>query len=99
LVALRGDGVTVWDVARGATTGEFKSADRAFQNRLAITPDGALAVTAGTDSRLRVYDLRTGAVRQLVGHEGWIDSVAVSPDGKWLVSSSAEGPIFVWRLR
>jgi WD40 repeat protein len=99
LVALRGDGVNVWDVARGVTTGEFKSADKAFQNRLAITPDGALAVTASNDSRLRVYDLKTGAVKQLVGHEGWIDSVAVSPDGKWLASSSAEAPIFVWRLR
>ena len=89
----------MWDVARGVATGEFKSADKAFQNRLAITPDGALAVTASNDSRLRVYDLKTGAVKQLVGHEGWIDSVAVSPDGKWLASSSAEAPIFVWQLR
>lgn len=98
LVTLLGEGVAVWDTLRSLST-EFKSADKAFQNRLAVTPDGTLAITASNDSRLRVYNLKTGAVKQLVGHEGWIDAIAVSPDGKWLVSSSPEAPIYVWPLR
>jgi WD40 repeat protein len=45
------------------------------------------------------YKLKTGTVQQLVGHEGWIDSIAISPDGKWLASSSAEAPIFIWPIK
>jgi len=36
--------------------------------------------------------------RKLKGHNGWINSVAVSPDGKWAVSGSGDKTIKIWDL-
>ena len=36
--------------------------------------------------------------RTLTGHAGWVFSVAVSPDGKWTTSGSADKTVKVWDL-
>jgi len=44
-----------------------------------------------------VWDAQTGQeTLTLKGHAGWVNSVAFSPDGKHLVSGSADGTIKVW---
>jgi WD40 repeat protein/DNA-directed RNA polymerase subunit RPC12/RpoP len=36
--------------------------------------------------------------RKLVRHNGWVDSVTVSPDGKWAVSGSHDKTVKIWDL-
>ena len=36
--------------------------------------------------------------RKLTGHEDWVNSVAVSPDGTWAVSGSSDKTIKIWDL-
>ncbi|MDD4652396.1 MAG: TIR domain-containing protein [Methanothrix sp.] len=37
--------------------------------------------------------------RKLTGHEGFVNSVAVSPDGKWAASGSDDDTVKVWDLK
>lgn len=36
--------------------------------------------------------------RRLEGHENWVHSVAVSPDGTWMASGSSDGMVRIWDL-
>jgi WD40 repeat protein len=38
-------------------------------------------------------------VKRFVGHNDWVDSVAFTPDGEHLLSSSSDGTISLWTLR
>jgi WD40 repeat protein len=37
-------------------------------------------------------------LRTLIGHGGWVQAVALTPDGQWVVSASDDGSLKVWDL-
>ncbi len=37
-------------------------------------------------------------LRQVAGHEGWVNDVAVTPDGKYVMSGSGDTTVRVWSL-
>jgi O-acetyl-ADP-ribose deacetylase (regulator of RNase III) len=66
---------------------------------VAVTADGRLAVRAGPDFALHVFDVATGQrVHALRDHATAITSLALTPDGRHAVSVSAEGTLRVWDL-
>ncbi|MDY6804447.1 MAG: S-layer homology domain-containing protein [Cyanobacteriota bacterium] len=67
---------------------------------IALTEDGKTLVHAiSENSRIFVWNLEAGEIRHtLDGHEGEIDAIVISPDGKLLASSSADGTIVLWDL-
>jgi WD40 repeat protein len=65
---------------------------------LALSPKATLMVTAGGDSRLRLWDLSGKIFDEQPIAEEWIWAVAFSPDGQWVVSGSSE-TIQLWRVK
>jgi WD40 repeat protein len=66
---------------------------------LAVSPNGQLVASGGTDRVIRLWDAETGQMKQeLQGHNGRVHSVAISPDGQFLVSGSGDGTVRRWRL-
>ena len=67
---------------------------------VAVTPDGATAVSGGEDGVVRVWDLGGGCEQAtLAGHTDWVRSVAVTHDGTRAVSGSDDGSVRVWDLK
>lgn len=66
---------------------------------VAISPDGARAVSASGDRALKVWDVATGALLwTLGGHTGPVFAVALTPDGTQMVSASSDRTLRVWDM-
>jgi len=108
--ALSADGdkvVRLWDVGSGEVLREFRGHTELIFS-VAFSRDGRLAYStsggkapfiAGADSDIRVWDLGVsgGEVRRLTGHKGIVRSVAVSPDGRYVISGGwTDKTLFLW---
>jgi uncharacterized protein with WD repeat/Skp family chaperone for outer membrane proteins len=104
--------VKVWDPRTGKERATLKGHTNAV-SCVAFSPDGktlasgsvARRDTPGTevenvDKTVKLWDVTTGKERAaLRGHTGGVNSVAFSPDGKMLASSSMNDAIKVWEVK
>ncbi|KAL7750782.1 WD40 repeat-like protein [Sorochytrium milnesiophthora] len=72
-----------------------------FVQAVKFSPDGALFATAGSDSKIFLYDGSTGAkVKELSSaegsHTGSVFALSWSPDSKSLMSSSGDMTVKLW---
>jgi WD40 repeat protein len=73
---------------------ELWTSDRQVATCLALSPDGQLLASGSPSGPVTIWDLATySELRVLQGHSDSVDSVAFSPDSRFLVSvDSALGP-------
>jgi G protein beta subunit-like protein len=67
--------------------------------RLAVAPDGNSFATAASDSKAKIWDCPSGALRQtLDGHNQtkWIWDVAYTPDSEMVVTAGTDKHLRVW---
>ena len=70
----------------------------------AFSPDGALLATAESSrgangNRVRIVDFKTGKVRmEFPSGVTWVNSLAFSPDGQFLITGAGEKTLRLWGL-
>jgi hypothetical protein len=92
-------GVKVWDVASGERLYTLSEATDGL-NTLAIDPAGKRVAAGGLDRTIRVWSLgeKGGTLlNSLIAHEDAILQLAWSPDGNYLISSSADKEVKVFK--
>ncbi len=92
-------GVKVWDVASGERLYTLSESTDGL-NTLAVDPTGKRVAAGGLDRTIRVWsmDEKGGTLlNSLIAHEDAILQLAWSPDGKYLVSSSADKEVKVFK--
>eukprot|EP01062_Namystynia_karyoxenos_P077853 TRINITY_DN792_c0_g1_i1.p1 TRINITY_DN792_c0_g1~~TRINITY_DN792_c0_g1_i1.p1 ORF type:complete len:634 (+),score=242.66 TRINITY_DN792_c0_g1_i1:89-1903(+) len=69
-------------------------------NCVRFSPDGAIAVSAGSDKKIVIHDGKTGEPTGEIpcDHKGSVYQVAFSADGKLLLSASADKTVKLWDM-
>lgn len=101
LSASRDHSVIIWNLTRdeqnyGVPKRSLRGHSHIVED-VAISQDGAFAISASWDKTLRLWDLNEGTTLQrFVGHTNDVLSVAFSPDNRQIVSSGRDKTIKVW---
>ncbi|HUF63013.1 MAG TPA: c-type cytochrome domain-containing protein [Verrucomicrobiales bacterium] len=96
--------VKLWQVDSGQRLDTLNQ-PLAEQLAVAFAPGGDRLYIGGADNRIRAYDfvsrqdLAANPLREVrFAHEGAIVALAISPDGRWLVSAGDEPAVALWEL-
>ena len=98
LVAAVRNFVKAWSLPSGAEIFTKKGPSLEI-NTIAVSPDSRLIATANKEGTIMLFDAATGRqLTTLSGHEGWVLSLAFSPDSKFLYSGAEDKIVKIWQL-
>jgi len=91
--------IKLWDVKTGSAVQSFRAAHAT--TGAALSADGKVLVSGnhGVDKTVLVWNVETGEqIKAFGGHTSGVQSVAMSPDGRWAVSGSHDNTVRLWKL-
>jgi WD40 repeat protein len=65
-------------------------------NRVAFDPSGTVLSIASNDGSVKMYEVGTGRINQLTGHEEAVQSVLFDKTGEFLLSAGSDGTVRIW---
>src|SRR5438045_6121028 len=81
------------------TPEEVNVQDQGSLLKISLDPGGVHAVTGGSDKSIRLFDFTNGNILgKVLGHSELITGVKFTPDCERIISTSADGCIFVWKV-
>ena len=104
--------VRIWDTQTGVlverTEGEQGHKDSVYS--VAFSPDGRHLVSGSLDKTIKMWELNNGGfynragvqpksgkcVKTFEGHKDFVLSVALTPDGQWVMSGSKDRGVQFW---
>jgi WD40 repeat protein len=96
-VAFGENKIYIYDITSGEYLHTLADGIGNGTNSLVVLPDGRLVSGPGAgDQFVRIWDISSGKCERLGGHAHYIQGLTVSPDGKWLASSSWDGSVWIW---
>ena len=99
LVAAVRNFVKIWNLSSGQELHSTKGPSLEI-NAIAVSPNSKLVATANKEGSIMVFDIVTGKmITTLSGHNGWVLSLAFSPDGKTLYSGAEDKTVKIWQLK
>jgi WD40 repeat protein len=57
-----------------------------------------MIASASADTTIKLWSIKGQLLQTLTGHQGWVNSVSFSPDGKTIASASADKTVRLWNL-
>src|ERR1051325_843681 len=81
------------------TPEEVNVQDQGSLLKISLDPGGVHAVTGGSNKIIRFFDFTKGNILgKVLGHSELITGVSFTPDCERVISTSADGCIFVWKV-
>ena len=87
-----------WQARSGRLLGEIDASGVAIINRVAVAPVNHRIYTGHTDGSISIWKPDGELVSRFHAHEGWVESLHLSPDGRSLVSSGPDKFLRIWAL-
>jgi len=80
-----------WDLETHRDRLAFPDAHADLARSILFTADGKTLITGSGDKTVRLWDLGTGRLRKILRHEGGVRAIALSIDGRSLVTGTEGG--------
>jgi len=88
-----------WEVESGKVLARYSYSGMSAVNRVIFSQDNQLMITGHNDGSIVIWDVDNASVlRRFHAHDGWVEAIAISPDGRGLASGGPKGEVRYWNL-